>query len=397
MSKSLSKSRFVEMFGECKDIRKIGDVISISRGASPRPISAFLTNDPDGVNWIKIGDVPEDSLYITSTAEKITKEGAAKSRLVKKGDFILSNSMSFGRPYILGIDGCVHDGWLILSDFSKCFNEIFLYHALRSDDIQRQFSGKVNGATVKNLNSELVKETTIIVPPIKEQIKYSEFVKQLDKLKFILQKMIEKLELLKKSRFVEMFGNIKETIPLENCCSLISDFVASGSFASLRDNVKYYDKENYAVLVSTIDFANYFSKDLVYTDKHGYDFLSKTNLYGGEILLSNIGASIGKVFRVPYLNKPMTLAPNSIVIKPNDNYTNEFLEYFFSIGRGQDELHVMTTATATPKFNKTQLRQVPVPKVSKEIQNDFSCFVKQLDKSKLILQKQLDDLVGETK
>lgn len=209
--------------------------------------------------------------------------------------------------------------------------------------------------------------------------------------------MIEKLELLKKSRFVEMFGNIKETIPLENCCSLISDFVASGSFASLRDNVKYYDKENYAVLVRTIDFANNFSKDLVYTDKHGYDFLSKTNLYGGEILLSNIGASIGKVFRVPYLNKPMTLAPNSIVIKPNDNYTNEFLEYFFSIGRGQDELHVMTTATATPKFNKTQLRQVPVPKVSKEIQNDFSCFVKQLDKSKLILQKQLEDLVGETK
>lgn len=197
---------------------------------------------------------------------------------------------------------------------------------------------------------------------------------------------------LSKSRFVEMFGNIKETIPLENCCSLISDFVASGSFASLRDNVKYYDKENYAVLVRTIDFANNFSKDLVYTDKHGYDFLSKTNLYGGEILLSNIGASIGKVFRVPYLNKPMTLAPNSIVIKPNDNYTNEFLEYFFSIGRGQDELHVMTTATATPKFNKTQLRQVPVPKVSKEIQNDFSCFVKQLDKSKFILQKMIEKL-----
>ena len=249
----------------------------------------------------------------------------------------------------------------------------------------------------KQLTVPDIAKYEVLVPDYSSQQCFATFVHQLDKLKFILQKMIEKLELLKKSRFVEMFGNIKETIPLENCCSLISDFVASGSFASLRDNVKYYDKENYAVLVRTIDFANNFSKDLVYTDKHGYDFLSKTNLYGGEILLSNIGASIGKVFRVPYLNKPMTLAPNSIVIKPNDNYTNEFLEYFFSIGRGQDELHVMTTATATPKFNKTQLRQVPVPKVSKEIQNDFSCFVKQLDKSKLILQKQLDDLVGETK
>ena len=180
----LKKSRFIEMFGQCNKEELIGNVVSICRGASPRPISEYITKDSEGINWIKIGDVSDDSLYITSAEEKITKEGASKSRLVHKGDFILSNSMSFGRPYILGIDGCVHDGWLILSKFSETFNEIFLYYALKSDYVQNQFRMKVNGATVKNLNSDLVKNTKIKVPPIEKQMEFSNFIEQIDKSKF---------------------------------------------------------------------------------------------------------------------------------------------------------------------------------------------------------------------
>ena len=184
----LIKARFVEMFDKCSEEVLIGNVISICRGASPRPIQSFITDDPDGVNWIKIGDVSENSIYITQTAERITKEGAKKSRIVHRGDFILSNSMSFGRPYILGIEGCVHDGWLILSDFRDTFDELYLYHALRSEHVQHQFSGKVNGATVKNLNSDLVKETYIKVPEMKEQEAFADFVKQADKSKVVALK-----------------------------------------------------------------------------------------------------------------------------------------------------------------------------------------------------------------
>lgn len=202
----LVKSRFVELFGDCKNEVLIGDVISISRGASPRPISAFITDSEEGVNWIKIGDVSENSLYITKTEEKITPEGAKKSRMVHKGDFILSNSMSFGRPYILGINGCVHDGWLIMSDFKETFNELYLYHAIRSDDVQYQFSGKVNGATVKNLNSDLVKNTFIKVPPMNLQNKFAAFVEQTDKSKLAIQESLAKLETLKKSLMQQYFG-----------------------------------------------------------------------------------------------------------------------------------------------------------------------------------------------
>ena len=172
------------MFGDCETKVLIGEVVSISRGASPRPISAYITEETDGVNWIKIGDVPENSLYITQTEEKITCEGAKKSRMVHKGDFILSNSMSFGRPYILQVDGCVHDGWLIMSNFKNSFNELYLYYAIRDDEVQNQFNGKVNGATVKNLNSDLVKSTLIKVPPMHKQEEFATFVEQTDKSKF---------------------------------------------------------------------------------------------------------------------------------------------------------------------------------------------------------------------
>lgn len=401
MSKSLSKSRFIEMFGDPNsnakgyDKKPLRDLFALQMGKTPpRKEMKYWT---DATNkWISISDMSTYDKYTTDTKEKIADCAISDTgiKVVPKNTVIMSFKLSIGKTAITSEDIYTNEAIMAFVKKNEKINNSFLSYALKMVDWTSTSSNAVKGVT---LNKEIIGNKDFFIPPIELQNEFEIFSNQVDKSKFILQKMIEKLELLKKSRFVEMFGNIKETIPLENCCSLISDFVASGSFASLRDNVKYYDKENYAVLVRTIDFANNFSKDLVYTDKHGYDFLSKTNLYGGEILLSNIGASIGKVFRVPYLNKPMTLAPNSIVIKPNDNYTNEFLEYFFSIGRGQDELHVMTTATATPKFNKTQLRQVPVPKVSKEIQNDFSCFVKQLDKSKLILQKQLEDLVGETK
>ena len=89
------------------ELVKLENVCEIVRGASPRPIDKYITTDINGVNWIKIGDVSEGSKYVTQTAEKITLEGAEKSRAVKEGDFILSNSMSFGRPYIMKISGCI--------------------------------------------------------------------------------------------------------------------------------------------------------------------------------------------------------------------------------------------------------------------------------------------------
>ena len=148
---------------------RLNFVSIIARGSSPRPIKEYLTDSLDGINWIKIGDTEKDGMYINSTKEKITVEGLSKSRLVHKGDFLLTNSMSFGRPYITNVDGCIHDGWLVISPIGTSFKQKFLYYLLSSGYAFSQFAGKVSGAVVKNLNSDKVAGAMFPLPPYNEQ------------------------------------------------------------------------------------------------------------------------------------------------------------------------------------------------------------------------------------
>jgi type I restriction enzyme S subunit len=148
----------------------IGELCHVARGGSPRPIKKFLTHDADGINWVKIGDATAgDGRFIASTQEKIKPEGMKMSRLVKPGDFLLSNSMSFGRPYIMRTTGCIHDGWLVLTDKSNRFDPGYLYYFLSSDAAYRQFDALAAGSTVRNLNTDLVKTVKVTLPPLEEQ------------------------------------------------------------------------------------------------------------------------------------------------------------------------------------------------------------------------------------
>lgn len=188
----LVKSQFIEMFGDIKSnpmnlpIHSLGDVCTVERGGSPRPIDKFVTDSADGLNWIKIGDA-DGSRYISRTAEKIRPEGLKKSRWVVAGDLILSNSMSFGHPYILKIDGCIHDGWLVLHFDERLFDALFLQVYLELPSTYQQFSSMAAGGVVNNLNSELVRKLPVFVPDIIVQKQFAAFVRQTDKSKFALQ------------------------------------------------------------------------------------------------------------------------------------------------------------------------------------------------------------------
>lgn len=163
-------------------LRMLGELATVARGASPRPIQEYLTDDPQGIPWIKIGDVPVGEKFITRTAQRVTKAGAAKSRRVYPGDFVLSNSMSFGRPYISKVEGCIHDGWLAISNFGEHFLPDYLYHLLSSTPIQNDFARRVGSSTVSNLNSETVKATLLSVPTLEEQLKIVKVLDQFDAL-----------------------------------------------------------------------------------------------------------------------------------------------------------------------------------------------------------------------
>lgn len=150
------------------EVKKLGEACIVARGSSPRPIKKYLTQDQNGVNWIKIGDTKNIEKYIYRTNQKITIEGAKKSRFVEKGDFILSNSMSFGRPYIMKTTGYIHDGWfkLKLYDF---LNTEYFYQLLSSPYVNDQFHSLASGSVVKNISGDLVKKVSLPIPPLPEQ------------------------------------------------------------------------------------------------------------------------------------------------------------------------------------------------------------------------------------
>ena len=149
--------------------KTLGETCQIARGGSPRPIQEFITDDPNGVNWVKISDATASGKFIYETKEKIKPSGVSRSRLVKPGDFLLSNSMSFGRPYIMQTTGCIHDGWLVLSGYEQCFDQSFLYHLLGSPVVFEQFDRLAAGSTVRNLNIDLASRVSLPVPPLSEQ------------------------------------------------------------------------------------------------------------------------------------------------------------------------------------------------------------------------------------
>lgn len=176
--------------------KTLGEIAKIARGASPRPIKSYITNSSSGVNWIKIGDVEPGAKYITKSCEKITEEGAKKSRFLHAGDFILSNSMSFGRPYILKIDGCIHDGWISMSGFESYVNSDYMYYVLNTYNIQSYWNSKANdGGAMSNLNSDIVNSTIIPVPSLQRQ---KEIVEILDTFEALISNIKRELEARKK-------------------------------------------------------------------------------------------------------------------------------------------------------------------------------------------------------
>lgn len=163
--------------------KTLGEVANVVRGASPRPIQKFVSKETGSLPWVKIRDAVIGAKYISQTSEKITLEGAKKSRKVVSGDLILSNSMSFGRPYLMKIEGYIHDGWLAITEFDKVYQSDFLYHLLSSGQIQDEMRRKASfGGAVQNLNSSIVKELHLPVPPLEVQQKIVSILDRFDAL-----------------------------------------------------------------------------------------------------------------------------------------------------------------------------------------------------------------------
>jgi type I restriction enzyme S subunit len=191
----------------------LGELSDVVRGGSPRPIDGFLTTAGNGLNWLKIGDVDKDAKYVTQTAEKVRPEALSKTRVVNPGDLILSNSMSFGRPYILQIKTCIHDGWIAVTHISDEVTRDFLYYLISEPNSQSYFLNNAAGSGVQNLNADIIKALPVCHPSSSEQQKIADCLSSLDELIAAQARKVEALKTHKKGLMQQLFPREGETQP----------------------------------------------------------------------------------------------------------------------------------------------------------------------------------------
>ena len=370
------------------EYKKLGDICTIERGGSPRPIADYITESADGINWIKIGDAVEESKYILFTKEKIRPEGIKKSRFVHKGDVILSNSMSFGKPYILGIDGCIHDGWLVLHDNNNTFNKDYLYYVLSSPIMYSKFTQLAVGGVVNNLNSNIVREVVVAIPPLSTQ---QSIVSELDKINELIRLKKEQLkdyDNLAQSIFYEMFGDpvvnekgwgIKK---LGNFCE-----IGTGSTPS-RKNKEYYEGS-----ISWVKSTEVSNCVIDSTEEHISEIaIAETNctIYPkGTILIAMYGQ--GKTRgQIAILNIEATTNQAVAAILPS-----ELCEIFFlyhCLHLMYDNIRSMARGGNQANLNLAIVRSINIILPPLPLQQLFAQRIKLIEKQKAEIQSTIADL-----
>lgn len=370
---------------------KLGEVCTIERGGSPRPIDDFITTDENGINWIKIGDADE-SMYITKTAQRIKPMGMKKSRYVKPGDFLLSNSMSFGRPYILKIDGCIHDGWLVLRDENNVFDKKFLYYYLSAPITYKRFKSMAVGGVVNNLNSDMVRKVRVPIPSQEEQHQISDRLDKVSNLIFLRKQQLAKLDELVKARFVEMFGSYPEN---ENAYPVVNvSEIADAGVGVVIKPAQYYVTEECGVKAfRSLNIGEMYIKDSdwVYFSTEGNENNKKSQLHENDLLIVRSGAPgtscvVTKEFEG--CNAVDVIIAHPDLSKVNPWYLCAYINY----PHGKKQIEEGTGGAAQQHFNVGKCNNLKILLPPLEPQNQFAAFVERVNQQKQTVQQSLEKL-----
>ncbi len=358
-------SRLEELIQQlCPDgveYKPFGEMAMIIRGASPRPIKNFITTGADGVNWIKIGDVKPGSKYITETAEKITLDGAKKSRYVSDGDFVLSNSMSFGRPYIMKTVGCIHDGWLAISDFGDYFIPDFLYHLLNSNRYQYEMKQKASfGGAVQNLNADIVKGLVMPVVPLEIQQEIVRILDQFTELTAELTTQLDAELTVRKKQYAYYRGEL---------------------FRTAKDaDIHYLDEisENCDNQRKPVASGNRIAGEYPYYGASGIvDYVDDYIFDGDYLLISEDGANLlARSTPIAFSISGKNWVNNHAHVLRFDTYeTRRYVEIYLN----SIDLSPYITGGAQPKLNQKNLNKIPIPLPSPDEQHRIVSILDRFD------------------
>lgn len=342
-------------------------VLKLDRGSSPRPIVDFMTDADDGVNWIKIGDTKKGELYINSTKEKITPEGAKKSRKVSKGEIIVSNSMSYGQPYILNIDGYIHDGWFVIRNYEKHFEKNYLLQFLGSELIQRQYKRLAAGGVVSNISSDLVYAVKATIPPLPEQRKIAQILSTWDRGIATTEKLIDASKQQKKALMQQLLTGKKRLVNPETGKAFegewevhtFEDYFDIGSSKRVLqsewkdEGVPFYRTRELVSLAKREAFRSeiFISKELFDSLKEKYGTPTK-----GDLLVSGVG-TLGIFYLVGTDDKFYFKDGNVLWFKNLGNIDSKFFDYCIHSDFVKNQILNQATITTVGTYTITNAKK----------------------------------------
>ncbi len=362
--------------------KKMEDVFLIERGGSPRPIKDYITEENDGINWIKIGDTKKGEKYITQTAQKIKPEGLKKSRLVIEGDFLMSNSMSFGRPYIVKTKGAIHDGWLLMREKIDDTDKDFFYYLLSSNYMYQQFLSKASGTTVKNLNINLVKLTNIPLPPFKEQkrivAKLDKLFEKIDMAIVLHQKNMDEADIFMKSVLNDVFRELEEKYEKKQ-------------FQNIFDN---YDGKRVPIKAS--ERENKSGKYPYYGASGIIDYVNDYIFDGEYLLVSEDGANLtARKYPIAFIaNGKFWVNNHAHILKAKSNIsTNKFMEYALA----HTDISDYITGSAQPKMSQRKMNiiefSIPPLNIQQKTVTYLNKISKKIENLKKVQKEKMQSLV----
>ncbi len=375
--------------------KTLSDIFNIERGGSPRPIKDYITYDEDGINWIKISDATKgDGKYIESTEQKIKPSGLKNTRLVVDGDFIMSNSMSFGKPYIVKTKGAIHDGWLLMREKIEKTDKDFFYYLLSSNYMYEQFSSKASGTTVKNLNIDMVKTTNIPLPPFEEQkrivAKLDILFEKIDKAIALHQKNIDEADIFMASVLNDVFIELEEKYPLKKVSDGLKN-ILTGTTPPTKEE-KYYNEPSIN-WYSPSDFGKSkvlsLSKNMInsiaLTDKKAKIYEKNT------LLLVAIGATVGKI---GVIKEEASSNQQITAMKFKDDIDVDFSYYWFYYIK---QIIINTASAATlPIINQSAIKDlkfiIPPLQTQQKVVSYLDEISNKMEKIKNLQKKKMQSL-----
>ena len=300
-----------------------------------------------------------------STCVYVTEERYKQDLKIqlKNGDILITKDGTLGKvAQVKGLEmpATLNGGVFVVRCKDGSLENRFILHYLLSNHFQSVVEQQKTGSTIRHLTQTLFSRLMIPIPPLEIQ---REIVRILDNFTELTARKTQYS--FYRSRLLTFDANVEWKTVDE--IAEVTDYVANGSFAALKENVNYKHTPDYAILVRTTDLVNGFDEEnLVYIDKHAYNYLSKSKLYGGEIIINNIGAGVGTTFLCPCLDTYMSLAPNSIMVKTNNN---KFYYYWLNSKEGQNAIRKIVSQGSLPKFNKTGFRSIRLPVPPLDVQN----------------------------